>query len=141
MAGDSQSKLSTGAAAECSQWGSTNQSQTMIFPTKLSAINHQGGSLLAANTGQAAPSWDTVQLSSPTRAYSYSIQSSQDSSTTHIVRSPKILDAESSICILPNTRQNIFDLTKKSKKRAMSPCMKVCSIGMPQWIFSPGWPH
>ena len=46
MAGDNQSKLSTGAAAECSQWGTTNQSQTMIFPTKLSAINHQGGSLV-----------------------------------------------------------------------------------------------
>ena len=55
------------------------------FPNQV--ICHQSpggftGSLLAANTNQAAPSWDTVQLSSLTRAYSYSMQSSQDSSTT-----------------------------------------------------------
>ena len=51
------------------------------------------------------------------------------SSIIYIVRSPKILDAESSICILPNTRQNIFDLTKRSRKRAMCACA-LCSIGM-----------
>ena len=101
------------------------------FPNQV--ICHQSpggftGSLLAANTNQAAPSWDTVQLSSLTRAYSCSKQSSQDSSTILAVKSPKILDAKSSICITYHNKVNVWSLTKRSKSRG-SPCvMWMCAV-------------